>query len=184
MLCDVCQKNEATIHIKEFQNGKIRTTHLCQECAAEREKQGELGAFGFNLAEMLFNIGQAVENSAANAPIVPEVKETVCPVCGWTSAKIKRSGGRLGCSECYRTFAPLIQEAIERAQAGTVHLGKRPASHSGKSHLSLKLEIEKYQKELQEHIKREEYEAAAVCRDKIQQLKAEVDAAEREVSNE
>ena len=58
MLCDRCKKNEATIHVKKVLNGKIESMHLCAECAKEKEENGVLGAFGFNLAEVLFNIGE------------------------------------------------------------------------------------------------------------------------------
>ena len=56
MLCDNCQKNEATIHITRVVEGKVRAIHLCAECAKEQEEQGAVGALGFNLAEVLFII--------------------------------------------------------------------------------------------------------------------------------
>ena len=33
MLCDICKKNEATIHIKEMHHGKWTSLNLCAECA-------------------------------------------------------------------------------------------------------------------------------------------------------
>ena len=68
MLCDICKKREATIHIKEVKNGKCISTNLCPECAKEKELSGGLGAFGFNLAEVIFNVGKMSEADKNAAP--------------------------------------------------------------------------------------------------------------------
>ena len=182
MLCEICQKNEATVHIKELRNNEVRLLHICFECAAKREKEGGIQALGFNLAEVLFNIGQSIEKAAGKKEktSAPMAEKLTCHACGWTSEKLQHSGGRMGCSECYKAFGALIQDALDRVQFGTVHLGKRPCRQNHTATISLKYELEKHQQELAELIKREEYEAAAVCRDKILQLKAEIAAAEKQ----
>ena len=43
MLCQHCQKNEATTHVKTMINGEYAEYRLCSECA------GELGYSGINL---------------------------------------------------------------------------------------------------------------------------------------
>lgn len=188
MLCEICKKNEATVHLKEYRDNSVRLLHICMECAAKKEKESGLQAFGFNLAEVLFNIGQSIEKAAEAdaAKAKKAVPEQTCPVCGWTTGKLQKSGGRLGCSDCYKTFLPLIQDALDRVQFGSVHLGKRPGRSGVSNVLALKFDLEKHQQELAELIKREEYEAAAVCRDKILQLKAELAASEKspEAANE
>ena len=110
MLCDICKKNEATIHIKEVHDGKISASNLCADCAAEKEKKGELGALGFNLAEVLFNLGKIAEKSISSTtpPTAEKGPEKTCPACGWTLEKLRHAGGRLGCPTCYQTFEPLI----------------------------------------------------------------------------
>lgn len=177
MLCDICKKNEATIHIKEIHNGQSHTSNLCESCAAEQEKNGKLGALGFNLAEMLHNLGK-ISADAAHTPDSEERNESVltCPGCGWTLAKIKHSGGRLGCPECYHTFEKIIRDALSGVQRGTVHFGKRPPSASGNSRAALEAELKERQHELDALVKREEYEQAAACRDRILQLKEELAA--------
>ena len=65
MLCDNCKKNEATIHIKEVHDGKVVASNLCADCAREKEEKGELGSLGFNLAEVLFNLGKLTESVQA-----------------------------------------------------------------------------------------------------------------------
>ena len=61
MLCDKCKKNEATVHIKEFHNGKCKDFHLCNECASAGETDQTLPGIGFNLAEVLFNVNKIRE---------------------------------------------------------------------------------------------------------------------------
>jgi len=184
MLCDICKKNEATIHIKEIHDGKIRVSNLCAGCAAEKEKKGELSALGFNLAEMLCNLGKI----SAGVNFQPEdAAETgvVCPKCGWTLQKVRAFGGRLGCPDCYAAFAPLLTEAIRNVHRGSVHLGKRPQSIPQNSRAALEAELENRRHELDALVKREEYEDAAICRDRINQLKAELEKlASGEMDNE
>ena len=33
MLCQVCNKNEATVHYTKIINGEIEELHICEECA-------------------------------------------------------------------------------------------------------------------------------------------------------
>ncbi len=178
MLCDVCKKNEATIHIKEVHDGKVTASNLCAACAAAKEKQGEFGALGFNLAEVLFSLGKMAEKSLAEGiaakPAAAEAEEVVCPQCGWTFSKVRHSGGRLGCPGCYHAFEAPISEALGRIQRGPVHLGKRPGQ-AAESRSALMFELEQRKRELDEMVRREEYEAAAVCRDRINQLKVQLE---------
>lgn len=181
MLCCVCHKNEATVHINEITNGKVTHLDLCGECAAKKEAGGTFGALGFNLAGLLFNLEKIAEEKSAEAGVSkpetadPEAPAAAlhCPVCGWTLDKVRKTGGRLGCPACYRTFQKIIDEALSRIQRGGVHLGKRP---SGKAEnlTSLHLQLESARQELLELVKKEEYEAAALCRDRITALKEQL----------
>lgn len=175
MLCDICKKREATIHIKEVKDGKCISTNLCPECAKEKELQGGLGAFGFNLAEVIFNVGKMAEGSGEQTPSEKKGKKPLlrCPNCGWTLNKMRRSGGKVGCSECYNTFAKWINMAVEQVQSDSVHVGKHPASKS-RGITSIKLEIDKLQLSLVSAVSAEEYEKAAQLRDRINALKTEL----------
>ena len=182
MLCDNCKRNEATVLIKEIRNGKATSINLCAECARLKEQQGELGALGFNLAEVLFNLGKVTKafkpgSGKPELEVPSEVAEAVCPRCGWSAEKLRQHAGQLGCPECYRTFAPLVEGAVARIQRGLVHLGKRPSGVGAGGAVAMRLELERLQRELKELIKREEYEAAAVTRDRIAALKGELAAA-------
>lgn len=180
MLCDRCQKNEATIHVKKIIGGKIESLHLCAECARETEDNGSIGALGFNLAEVLFNIaGMDNPKSArtAAAPADPQEDDSenetafCCPNCGWTMEKLQKSNGKLGCPECYKSFAVIIHDAFSRIQRGKIHLGKKPGDTKPfNTQAALQLEIARAKKELAELVRREEFERAAVCRDRLNDL--------------
>ena len=179
MLCDRCKKREATIHIKEVHDGKCISTNLCPECAKEKEIAGGLGAFGFNLAEVIFNVGK-MNAGAKNAPQPEHAEEDEkteglsCPRCHWSVAKMRHAAGKLGCAECYKVFGKWVNMAVEQVQRGKVHVGKRPLSRS-RSLSGLRMELDRLQTELASAVSAEEYEKAAQVRDRISALKTELE---------
>ena len=183
MLCDRCKKNEATVHIKEFHDGKCTTHHLCNECARETQPVEGVGNIGFNLAEMLFNVDKFAQSLHAEKEKKQIDKSLqTCPKCGWTVDKIRKNDGKTGCPECYHTFNDIIKQAISHFQKGPLHVGKRPGAADESSPALLQAELDSLQKELKLLIVKEEYEAAAICRDRINDLKnslAEVEDPEK-----
>lgn len=186
MLCDRCKKNEATIHVKKVINGKIESLDLCQECARQDEEKGALGAFGFNLAEVLFNIDQLGKLQKAfekepqdNDPAADAEKTVVCSACGWDMASLRKNNGKLGCPECYQVFSEVLENLYKRVQRGNLHIGKRPAGGSpDASAAALRIEIAHCKRELAALVGNEEYEKAAVCRDHIALLQSQLDKIE------
>lgn len=191
MLCEICKKNVATIHIQEIIDNQKKTLHICSECAAKKSGDHILGDEGFNIAEMLYNLSEHINIPGFTS--IPNEDEPeneklesgtsiICEKCGWNTQKLRETG-RLGCPECYKVFMPLLNEAFENMHRGRLHVGKKPGG-SPDSESSLRmLEIMNLQKELDELIQREEYEKAAVLRDKINSLKAENDKNEAEDAN-
>lgn len=172
MLCNICNKNPATIHIQEIINGEKKSLHICGECAAKKS-QNDPVLQGFNLAEMLYNL-----SGEMNPPSIDEEPQTddsvpsvTCDICGWDTAKFRKTG-RLGCSKCYAVFSEIITPALKNMHKGTMHVGKRPGDlSSAKEASKVVLEVMNLQKELDELVLREEYEKAAIVRDKINGLK-------------
>ena len=183
MLCDKCKKNEATVHIKEINGGVSKTIHLCHECARRKNEDSPLNVLdglGVNLAEVLYNIekfAQSVKSGEGDHSEQEKTAELTCPQCRWTASRIKETGGRLGCPECYHTFHDLISDALNRIQRGTVHLGKRPGTAAPDSPARLGAELKRLQGELNKLISAEEYEAAALCRDRINALREKLASA-------
>jgi protein arginine kinase activator len=181
MLCDICKKREATIHIQEIVNSNKKAMHLCSECAVKKSQNDPSFDFGgFNLAEMLYNISES--HGGIPGLKVPHKdtdessQETLtqkCPSCNWT-LKALRQTGRVGCPECYKVFREVIDNALENMHRGKLHVGKKPGAQSPDTTSNLMLELMNLQKELDEVIQREEYEKAAKLRDKIHSLKDKI----------
>ena len=171
MLCDICQKREATIHIKGIIGKLQKTLNLCAECAAEHEKTAGIHFGAFNLAEMLFhfNPAEAEEKPRAEAP------GPVCPTCGWTGEKLRKSGGKLGCADCYRTFADVLKPLLKQIQMGERHLGKRPGAPAAGNTAALLAEMTRCRTQMAAMIRIENYEEAAAIRDRIRALQSELD---------
>lgn len=176
MLCKICNKNQATIHIQEIVNGEKKVLHICPECAAKKAKD-DPALQGFNIAEMLYNLSSQINAAETGAgeeerdDSDPQEPALSCQGCGWTSKDFRKSG-RLGCPECYETFKDFIYPALGNMHRGAIHVGKRPGQQPGSSEPGKNLmEIMRLQKQLEEHIRREEYENAALIRDKISELK-------------
>jgi protein arginine kinase activator len=176
MICEVCNKSEATIHIQEIVNSQKKSLHICQECASKKNGANSL-LNGLNLADILYNISTnisaPVESPTSNADhkVAPAPLVT-CGKCGWSTAKFSEKG-RLGCAECYNVFKDILSLAFKNMHKGTMHVGKRPGIPSKETGEDTRnaIELMKLQKQLEEHILREEFEKAAYLRDKIALLK-------------
>lgn len=174
MLCKICNKNPATIHIQEIINGEKKSLHICAECAAKKS-QSDPVLQGFNLAEMLYNLSGQIDMTQ-DEEHKDEVSSAepqhllVCDDCGWDTAKFRKTG-RLGCAKCYQVFREILTSALKNMHRGAMHVGKRPGGSSNREAGKLMLEIMNLQKELDELVQREEYEKAAIVRDKINALK-------------
>lgn len=179
MLCDICKKNEATIHIQEIIGGQKKSLHLCSSCAAAREESSGLDFGPFNLAGLLYKLA-GEKNGREEA----DDRVLTCDVCHWSDKKLKQTG-RLGCENCYKVFAPLLAEALKDMHNNTTHIGKQPVG-KGTELCNWHRELAALQKELQRAVEIEDYESAAVLRDSINELKqrCEKSAAGGEKKNE
>lgn len=172
MLCEKCKKNEATVHMTHYVSGKSVTKHLCDECFRKENENSPVENFGSSFAEILFNIkkfASTVKTAAEAADTADSGPE--CPRCGLSLNKLRNSNGQLGCPECFQTFKVMIKDTIANIQSGTIHLGKRPPSKKAVTPALREAEISKLQEEIKKLIAAEDYEAAAVCRDRITALR-------------
>ena len=84
--------------------------------------------------------------------------------------RISRKPGRLGCPECYQTFAEPLEGLLKTMHKGTRHVGKVPESLRQSRDLSDRLKH--LQKKLTKAIEAEDFEEAAILRDEIKQATA------------
>jgi protein arginine kinase activator len=90
-----------------------------------------------------------------------------CPTCGLHYSTFKQTG-RLGCAECYVSFASKLRPLLRRIHGSTRHVGKLPA-HEGET-VNPARQMQRLHEELQRAVEREEFERAAELRDEIQTL--------------
>ena len=187
MLCKICNKNPATIHIQEIVNGEKKTLHICAECAAKKSKEDPV-LQGFNLAEMLYSLSGQMGAGASDKPeplktgdeLTGQQPQMVCPKCGWDSEKFRKTG-RLGCAGCYDVFSEIISPALSNMHRGVLHVGKVPGLDGSSDGASRRaMEIMKLQRELEECVRREEFERAAEIRDRVNALRTDVASKQEE----
>jgi len=159
MLCCVCKEKPATVHLTQIAGDKMQKVDLCEECAKQK---GVNDPAGFSLADLLLGLGASQEIEQAVGGV--EVK---CPKCGFTHADFKKAG-RLGCPECYTTFADGLESLLKTMHKGTRHVGKVPEALRTQRDTADRLKL--LQKKLAKAIEDENFEIAAQLRDEIKQL--------------
>lgn len=94
-------------------------------------------------------------------------KEGNCPNCDFAFDDLKKTG-RLGCSECYQFFKEEISQSLPTMHKDVSHKGRIPEGML--EDIQLRKNIEGIKKKLTKAVKDEDYEAAAVLRDQLNQL--------------
>ncbi|MFH1578064.1 MAG: UvrB/UvrC motif-containing protein [Candidatus Omnitrophota bacterium] len=159
MLCDLCNKNQATVHLTEIVDDQMSELHLCEECARKKSAQMEQQ---FGLADLL--AGLAEFGKADEAAGAASIK---CANCGLSYQHFKRIG-RLGCSECYTSFGKYLMPLLKKIHGSTKHIGKGPYKLAVKP--KKKSDIEELRFQLEKAIASEEFEEAVRLRDKIREI--------------
>lgn len=160
MQCEVCKEQEATVHLTQVIDGAVKKMHLCEDCAA---KSGVDPKDGVSLTDLLLGLGQIVTGPDGIPPA-----EKSCPHCHLRQADFKK-GGRLGCPDCYEAFASELEPLIHAMHRRDRHAGKVPRAMAAVADASEG--IERLQRELAAAIAKEDYERAAMLRDRIQALR-------------
>ncbi len=167
MLCEKCKQRPATFHYTEIVNNAKKEMHLCEICAQE-EQVGHIH-FHFNPQLNLSNFLAGMIGPGLQSENKVMRHEGSCPRCGLTAGELGRTG-LFGCSECYRAFEPQLGALLRRVHGAVRHTGKIPGRGQKKSRVLR--DIEQLKVELQNAVAREEYEKAAVLRDRIRELEA------------
>ena len=178
MLCEICHKNEATIHIQEIVGGQKKSMHICSSCAAAKQQNEGLDFGPFNLAGLLYKLSGNSPAGEKQPASRKNTQQLVCPVCSWDEQRLNTSG-MIGCENCYKVFAPLLNEVIKNIHRGSSHVGKQPVG-KGQELCLLHRELANLQKKLQKAVDVEDYEEAAVLRDRINELKQQCVNADNE----
>ncbi len=160
MQCQICKKNDATIHLTEISDGKRAEMHICEYCAQE---QGIAVKSNIPVNELLSNL-------LAVQPADDELsgsweQDLSCPQCGITMAQFRKEG-LLGCPYDYQVFEKVLLPLIEKAHNGkTTHCGKLPSKTPQDE--KKQIELLNLRQQLETAVQNEDYELAAKLRDKI-----------------
>lgn len=168
MLCDDCQKKDATIQVTQIINDEKMTLNLCQKCAEKRGFRSPFEGVPFPLAEFLSSMIKPGAG-AGKKSVAKTEKEIRCPNCGMSFSGFAQKGS-LGCGGCYRTFKPQLKDLLRKIHGTDIHRGKIP-NLPGEEMEYLK-EERKLQEELKKAIDEEDFEMAAQIRDKIKGLQS------------
>lgn len=184
MLCEKCEKNQATFHYTEVVNGVKNEHHLCSECAANTDMSYYSTIFDNDQFGKLLSGILGGQNIFKGDKESDPAKNIMCPRCKLSYGEFIADSS-FGCSECYDVFGPLITNNIKKIQGSDTHIGKSPMMHKKEdaqpkdifveeSVRDIEAEIEYYTRLLKEAVVAEEFLEAARLRDLIADLKGQV----------
>ncbi len=159
MRCEVCGTKEAAIHIQQIIGSKVVDLHLCNSCAYRKGISSDDEKFELSITHLLKGL---VTSGTSDTR-----RKVVCPSCGM-SFKIFQKEGKLGCSECYGVFRKKISLLLGNIAEITNHKGKYPSKLL--QYKSLLIDKEILREKLETAVQQEDYETAAVMRDKINEI--------------
>ncbi len=159
MICCVCKEKPATVHLTQIVGEKMQKLDLCEDCA---KAKGVNDPTSFAMADLMLGLGASQELDPTAGAL--EIK---CPRCGFSQADFKKSG-RLGCPECYQTFADGLAGLLKTMHKGTRHIGKTPEALRKSRETGDRLKL--LQKKLNKAVETEDFELAAQLRDEIKAL--------------
>lgn len=159
MLCDICGKNLATVHLTEIIEDQMNELHLCEECARQKSEQMEQQ---FGLSDLLAGMAEIGKPSKE-----AETEILKCANCGLAYADFKKIG-RLGCGECYTAFKKYLRPLLKRIHGSNQHVGKSPVKVT--KAVKKRTDIQELRVKLQKVIEEEAFEEAAKLRDQIREL--------------
>lgn len=166
MTCDLCSKQEATVHLTEIINDETRELHLCEPCAREK---GQETAKSFGLANLLGGLAEFGLKSGGEAQAPP--RAAACSQCGMTYEDFRKLG-RFGCGRCYESFHRFLTPLLKRIHGSTQHVGKIPSAAAQAPPTKLQGELTDLRERLKAAIAAEAFEEAAALRDRLRALES------------
>ncbi len=176
MKCQNCGANEATIKYMQVINGEKDEMYLCDKCAKDMK-------IDMNF-DMHFGLDNVFASLFGAEPLVKPIElsdELKCDSCGMRYEDFAKTG-MTGCPNCYKVFNRRLDNVIKRLHGSNRHV---EASHEVTPKLArrkssnAKEKIEELKAEIENCIKKEDYEQAAILRDKIKSLEKNLDEMER-----
>ncbi len=165
MLCERCQKKEATVYLTQIINNQKTTLNLCEDCARDPQILG-LPSFDFHKLLSGF-LGQPLMVNPENETEFPHNQSLTCPNCGLTESMFSQKG-LLGCSKCFEVFQDNLEGVFRKIYGTAKHTGKVPQRTGGI--VRLQHELSQLKHKMKVAIAKEAFEEAAKLRDQIKVL--------------
>ena len=160
MLCDLCKKNPAAIHIEKHNGEKKTQLKVCCECAGIEGLTPE-NLNGESLQKLINGIYSMHNQNASK-----------CLTCDTDSETFERTG-KVGCPDCYTYLSQNINIQSWQKTPHCKHIGKTPYNYTIKPSVIENDEeaIDVLEQKLVFCISEEDYEKAAILRDRIEEMK-------------
>lgn len=172
MLCQKCNKNQANVHLVRMINGEKNSVWICESCAKKLSDISVSASSNMSEKAMQNLLGEFFEELGKNN--VPRM-DVICKNCGLTYSEFEKKN-QVGCGKCYDSFKDSLDEKIIKTEQGTFHIGKVPnRSYKRVTNQTTILELKE---QLRKVISKEEYEKAAIIRDKIKLLEGSEESRE------
>lgn len=152
----------ATVHYTEVVGGKVTDLHLCAECADKKGLVKPLSKSKFMVADFLAGLAEGLD-----ADELEKETQIRCKTCNISYAEFRRAG-KLGCADCYPSFAERLDPLLRKIHGSTRYTGKLIYKTGAKA--DLKRELAGIQKRLKTAIYDENFEDAASLRDRIRAI--------------
>jgi protein arginine kinase activator len=169
MICEICNKNPATVHVTEIARSSakgqakaaplVQQKHICEQCAQSLQIPHSPLLLNKNMLDIWKLLQQSAQKARAGT--------LSCPKCGLSLAEF-RSKGRLGCPHDYEIFRAHLEPLLLRVHNSTEHRGRLPGMDD--SERERRRNLSSLRAKLEEAIREEAYESAARLRDQIQEL--------------
>lgn len=157
MFCKICMKKTAQFHTPKIINNEIVYIHLCRDCAEQKKSHEIANGFDDKLHFLLEGLLRSKENEKGSS------SQSVCNTCGTTLKNLKKNK-LLGCPRCYEIFSEYLLKDLNSID--TVF-----TKHSINNEITE--QIDRMKKELRVAVEIENFEKAALLRDKIRKCEKE-----------
>ena len=165
MICDLCKKNNAVIHIEKQAGDNRSQMRICCDCA------GLDGMSPENLSSE--SINKLISELAIGLPADSQQEQKVCTQCECSLEELQRTD-KAGCSTCYDELINAVVMPKWQKPPYFKHIGKTPYTlkslDEDRVFHETPNQIQLLKEKLNASISQEDYEEAARLRDEIELL--------------
>lgn len=165
MKCNICGKKNAVIHIQQVSGTEEVSINICEKCAMERGLRFGSKEFDLSFKNLIANF--------SNIKKALDAKENskICIECGAIFEELKKTG-IAGCGACYTEFNKYISSYLKKTANSCQHIGKHPFKI--KILTRKRQEVFGLKKQLNKAVNSENFEEAAILKDKIRLVKKQI----------